>query len=62
MRPNVRSKANRKIAKIVLHFPDLEFAKTAVLNSLNQSRCSAWVTPCNRRVHRLVLLGTPPRL
>jgi hypothetical protein len=34
MKPNVRSKANRKIAKIVLHLPDLEFAKTAVLNSL----------------------------
>ena len=33
-KPNVRSKANRKIAETVLHLPDLEFAKTAVLNSL----------------------------
>jgi site-specific recombinase XerD len=34
MNPNVRSKANRKKAKTVLRLPDLEFAKTAVLNSL----------------------------
>jgi site-specific recombinase XerD len=34
MKPNVRSKANRKKAKTVLRLPDLEFAKTAVLNSL----------------------------
>src|SRR5580658_6686385 len=32
--PYVRSKANRKKAKTVLRLPDLEFAKTAVLNSL----------------------------
>jgi hypothetical protein len=34
MKPNVRSKTNRKKAKTVLRLPDLEFAKTAVLNSL----------------------------
>jgi site-specific recombinase XerD len=34
MKPNVRSKSNRKKAKTVLRLPDLEFAKTAVLNSL----------------------------
>jgi site-specific recombinase XerD len=35
MKPKVRSKSNRKKAKTVLRLPDLEFAKTAVLNSLS---------------------------
>ena len=34
MNHNPRSKANRKKAKTVLRLPDLEFARTAVLNSL----------------------------
>jgi hypothetical protein len=34
MKHNPLSRVNRKKAKIVLLFPDLEFAETAVLSSL----------------------------
>jgi hypothetical protein len=34
MKQNPRFKSNRKKAKTVMRLPDLEFAKTAVLNSL----------------------------
>jgi hypothetical protein len=34
MKQKPRSRADRKKAKAVLRLPDLEFAKTAVLNSL----------------------------
>jgi len=37
MKPKPRSKANHKKAKTALRLPDLEFAKTAVLNSLTSS-------------------------
>ena len=35
MKHNPRSKANRKKAKAILRLPDLEFARTVVLNSLS---------------------------
>jgi hypothetical protein len=37
MKPKPRSRVNRKKAKTVLRLPDLECAKTAVLNSLTSA-------------------------
>ncbi len=55
-------KKQKQTPKRVLRLPDLDFAKSAVLNTLrsSESKRSYWVR--DRRLRCLVLLRTPPRI
>jgi hypothetical protein len=56
MKHKTRSKGKLRTPKTILRLPDLEVAKSAVLNSLSCPD-SAGLPACDRRIRGLVLLG-----
>ena len=51
------AKGKRRVPKTVLRLPDLDQAKSAVLNSLQFDRRSTRVQARDRGIHRMALFG-----
>jgi len=52
----------KRAPKTVLKLPDLEQSKSAVMNSLTSASSKRSYDYANSQIHRLVLLGTSPRV